>query len=171
MRNIIILAFVSFLSACGAANIKPGDKIESGEGVLLTALNGKASYNVVVYHLQSDSKYEILHPYGITGEETTYKVISLPAGDYQWKYLFKGKYRDTFFKNPLHRFKVQAGKINYLCDISIKFPESTNFFGPADNSYKIRVYKSPETIAKMKAEYKKMFESMELVSAELPRCR
>jgi len=177
MRHFLLITVSLLVSACGTFNMmQPGDDLEPGNGMLITSLRGNGNYSLYIENKQAGYKKEIVHETLTTDNKFTHIVLGLPPGNYQITHLFKGNMRNTFFNNPRYAFTVAAGKINYLCDIDIEFEKAAaeigiiSFNPSGQRGYKMKAYRSDETIGALKQKYPKQFAKYEVRDTALPLC-
>lgn len=121
MKLVSLILIFGLMVGCSATlltNIKDGQKINDDEGVVVTRLHeiykGTSILNNVVYTFHYNgrprNRYQM-----VMSKRDELKVISLPAGHYEWERMYDGGFFADVSNNP--GFDVKAGKITYIGDI------------------------------------------------------
>jgi hypothetical protein len=121
--------FISILtiSLCSCSNVQKNitdfNAISKNNGILVTTLksNWKGHSNPLLAKIEycfGDVTIKQSANYLRQTKENELKVISLPPGNYIWKFIKFGNYTNTLDWN--HAFSIKKGEITYIGDIETK---------------------------------------------------
>lgn len=123
MRIITTLLLTILVSSCAVRNIQDSSVIQDGRGILLIKLstnyneaqNGLLDNMKLSFKRVSQNSKEMNRGFVEIISPGDYKILSLPAGTYNWGKIYMGRLYIELDKNSV--FKIDSGTINYLGDV------------------------------------------------------
>lgn len=131
-RRFLLVIVAMSLVGCATANIPNSlSRLESGQGILVTNIVTNAGgFRLILFKSTAFLPSARL---AITQEGRSFRVLALPAGDYEWRRMTSADGRGEFYQR--YNFKIEAGVINYVGDMYFEFESYGGFkVGVEDHS-------------------------------------